>query len=425
MQEKLSKLVNVYKKYGFVGFCKKLYAYIKANYMDKISFKVMFNRKKYHHEIASILKNNKYDRIILWRSSFGYNVPLFQRPQHIANNLAKNNCLVFYEVTTMTDKVKTLKKHSHNIFLINFNNKALNKILMQELKKVDKPKYVQLYSTDWKLSVDNIKNYMNNGFGFIYEYIDDISPELAGTKNIPQNIIDKYNFVMNNKDVYIVVTADALEKDVISQRGKTNMVFSSNGVDYDFFKTYNKNYKYENEFQEILNNKKPIIMYYGALAKWFDYDLIKKLAHTNKYSIVLFGIKYDESFDENLSNEKNIYFMGPRDYKVLKEYAKYADVLTIPFVINNITLATSPVKIFEYMALHKPIVTTDMPECRKYKSVLIGHNHDEFIKKIDEALKLKNDKKYIELLDKEAKENDWSKKAKAIIDLINRDEKNR
>ena len=423
MQEKLSKLVNVYKKYGFVGFCKKLYAYIKANYMDKISFKVIFNRKKYHHEIASILKNNKYDRIILWRSSFGYNVPLFQRPQHIANNLAKNNCLVFYEVTTMTDKVKTLKKHSHNIFLINFNNKALNKILMQELKKVNKPKYVQLYSTDWKLSVENIKNYMNNGFGFIYEYIDDISPELAGTKNIPQNIIDKYNFVMDNKDVYVVVTADALEKDVISHRGKTNMVFSSNGVDYDFFKTYNKNYKYESEFQEILNKKKPIIMYYGALAKWFDYDLIKKLAHSNKYSIVLFGIKYDESFDEAMNNEKNIYFMGPRDYKVLKEYAKCADVLTIPFVINNITLATSPVKIFEYMALHKPIVTTDMPECRKYKSVFIGHNHDEFIKKIDEALKLKNDKKYIALLDKEARENDWSKKAKAIIDLIKRDEK--
>ena len=228
---------------------------------------------------------------------------------------------------------------------------------------------------------------------------------------------------MNNKNTYVIVTADALEKDVISQRGKTNMVFSSNGVDYDFFKTYNKNYKYENEFQEILNKKKPIIMYYGALAKWFDYDLIKKLAHTNKYSIVLFGIKYDESFDENLSNEKNIYFMGPRDYKVLKEYAKYADVLTIPFVINNITLATSPVKIFEYMALHKPIVTTDMPECRKYKSVLIGHNHDEFIKKIDEALKLKNDKKYIGLLDKEARENDWSKKAKAIIDLIAKDER--
>ena len=164
-------------------------------------------------------------------------------------------------------------------------------------------------------------------------------------------------------------------------------------------------------------------MYYGALAKWFDYDLVKKMAKTDKYSIVLFGIKYDESFDKNLINEKNVYFMGSRDYKVLKNYAKYADVLTIPFVINNITLATSPVKIFEYMALHKPIVTTDMPECRKYKSVLIGHNHEEFIKKIDEALKKEKDKKYIELLDKEARENDWSTKAKVIIDLIKKDEK--
>ena len=52
-----------------------------------------------------------------------------------------------------------------------------------------------------------------------------------------------------------------------------------------------KDYKFEKEFQDIINKKKPIIMYYGALAKWFDYDLIKKIAKTNKYSVVLFGIK--------------------------------------------------------------------------------------------------------------------------------------
>ena len=100
MKEKFSKLINVYKKYGFIGFLKKLYAYIVANYLDKICFKVIFNKRKYKKIISEIIKENKYDRIILWRSSFGYNVPLFQRPQHIANNLTKNNCLVFYEVTT-------------------------------------------------------------------------------------------------------------------------------------------------------------------------------------------------------------------------------------------------------------------------------------------------------------------------------------
>ena len=423
MKEKISKLINVYKKYGFIGFCKKLRAYIIANYLDKISFKVLFHKSKYRQIIRDILKENKYDRIILWRSSFGYNVPLFQRPQHIANNLSKNKCLVFYEVTTMTDKIKTIKKHQDNLYLINFNNIALNKILMEELAKITKPKYIQLYCTDWKLSIENIENYLKNGYKFIYEYIDDLSPELSGTKEIPKNITDKYEYVMNHDEIYVIVSAKALEEDVIKRRGKKNLAFSSNGVDYNFFKSYDNGYEYEPEFKNILEQNKPIFLFYGALAKLFDYDLIKKIAKTNKYSIVLFGIKYDGSYDENINNEKNIYFMGPRDYKILKNYAKHADVLTIPFLINNITKATSPVKIFEYMALHKPIVTTDLNECRQYKSVLIGHNHNEFIKKIEETLKLKKDKKYIETLDKEAKENDWSKKAQVIIDLIKKDEK--
>ena len=227
MREKLSKLVNVYKKYGFMGFCKKLYAYIVANYLNKISFAVFFNPKKYRLQLREILNSNNFDRIVLWRSSFGYNVPLFQRPQHIANNLAKSRCLVLYEVTTMTDKVKTLKKFSDNLYLINYNNILLNRLLMDELKKVNKPKYIQLYSTDWKLTVENIENYIKDGFRFIYEYIDDISPELAGTKNIPQNIIDKYDFAMSNKDVYVVVTADLLKQDVIAHRGEENLIFSS------------------------------------------------------------------------------------------------------------------------------------------------------------------------------------------------------
>lgn len=423
MKEKVSKLVNVYKKYGFLGFCKKLRAYIIANYLDKISFEVLLHQKKYQRKIKDILKNEKYERIILWRSSFGYNVPLFQRPQHIANNLSKNKCLVFYEVTTMTDKVKSLKKHQDNIYLFNFNNIKLNKILMEELDKIKKPRYVQLYSTDWKLSIANIENYLNNGYKFIYEYVDHLSPDLAGTKNLPQNIIDKYNYVMSHDNTYVVVTADLLKKDVENHRGKKNLVLSTNGVDYEFFQEFESDFQVDDAFQEVLNKNKPIVMYYGALAKWFDYDLIKKIAKTNNYSVVLLGIKYDDSYDLNINKEENIYFLGSRDYQVLKYYAKKADILMIPFVINDITKSTSPVKIFEYMALNIPIVITDLYECRQYKSVLLSKNHTEFLKNLDKGLTLKKDQKYLKLLDVEAKKNDWSKKARAIIDLIKKDEK--
>ncbi len=65
------------------------------------------------------------------------------------------------------------------------------------------------------------------------------------------------------------------------------------------------------------------------------------------------------------------------------------DVMIIPFVLNEITSSTSPVKLFEYMAMKKPIVTTDMLECRKYKSVLIGKNYEDFIKKIRRSNEIK------------------------------------
>ena len=94
----------------------------------------------------------------------------------------------------------------------------------------------------------------------------------------------------------------------------------------------------------------------------------------------------------------------------------------IPFQINDITRATSPVKIFEYMALQKPIVTTDMNECRKYGSVLIGHDHEEFLAQLEKALTLRHDTAYLELLTKEAQENDWSRKAAAIIEMLKKDE---
>ena len=419
MKEKISKLINVYKKNGFLGFCKKLYAYVVANYFNKISLDVLLRPDHYRAEIKKMLEDDDYDRIVLWRSSFGYNVPLYQRPQHISRNLAKNRCLVLYEVTTMTDKVKTLQKRHDNLWLFNFNNLALTRLLMEALDQTRVPKYVQLYSTDWKLSVQDIGMYMRSGYGFIYEYIDHISPELAGTSSLPVNITQKYDYVMSCDDAFVVVTADLLMQDVISKRGTKRLAYSSNGVDYGFFQKFEENFAFDDAFRQILSRGKPVVCYYGALATWFDYDLVKKIAATGKYSVVLFGIKYDESFDENLPEPvEDLYFLGPRDYHVLKYYARACDVLMIPFRITDITRSTNPVKVFEYMALHKPIVTTDMNECHKYQSILIGESHEDFLHKLERAMSLRQDPEYLALLDREARENDWSYKARAIIDMI-------
>lgn len=426
MRNKLNKVILIIKKDGIFNAIKKIIKYIQAKYISKINlFSYMYiklNYKKVKAQVDEIL-NSDYDRIIIWRSSFGWNVPLFQRPQHIAKQFSNNRCLVFYEITTVTDKVKTFKKINNNLYLVNFNNSAMSKLLFQEVENINKPKYIQFYSTDCTISVEMIKNYINDGYKILYEYIDDISPLLIGTKDLPVNVKCKYEYMLKDtENVFVAVTADEIEKDVTSKRGREKLVFSCNGVDYDHFNKLDTNFELDEEFLSIVKQNKPIIGYYGALASWFDYDMIKYLAKSKpEYNIVLLGIKYDDSFDKaNLKEYKNIYFLGSRDYSILPNYANCFNVCTIPFLINDITKATSPLKLFEYMALEKPIVTTDMIECRKYESVMIAKDNEEFVRLVDKAIEIgkEHNKDYFKLLQKEALENTWEAKALAIVDLL-------
>lgn len=432
MKDKIHKIISIIKKDGIFTAIKKIYKYIKSRYISKINiFSYIYlkiNYKKIKKELDDILNTN-YDRIIIWRSSFGWNVPLFQRPQHISKNFANNNCIVFYETTTVTDKVKTIKKIYDNLYLINMNNNGMRKLLFKELEKINKPKYIQFYSTDSTISVKQLNQYIKDGYKIIYEYIDDLSPLLVGTKELPLNIKNKYEYMLKDtENVFVVVTADEIEKDVIEKRGKEKLVFSCNGVDYSHFSNLNKEIEYDKKFLEILKQKKPIIGYYGALASWFDYDMIKYMAQSKpEYNIVLLGIKYDDSFDKAEVNKySNIYFLGSKSYDILPYYAKCFDVCTIPFLINDITQATSPLKLFEYMALGKPIVTTSMKECKKYKSVMIANDNEEFIRLIDKSISINKEKEseYFELLKKEALENTWEAKAITIINLLKKYENN-
>ena len=426
MGNKINKIKLLLKKDGLGLTIKKVYRYIKAEYISKINIfsfiYVKLNNKKIRSEIDEILKGD-FERIIIWRSSFGWNVPLFQRPQHIETQLSNKKCLIFYEITTVTDKVRTYKKVKDNLYLVNFNNRAIKKLIEEEINKANKPKYIQFYSTDATVSLEELKQYISKGYKAIYEYIDDISPLLIGAKELPVNVKDKYEYMLQDtENVFTVVTADELKKDVLSKRKDEKIVFSCNGVDYKHFTELNEDYKVDEEFARIIEEEKPVIGYYGALATWFDFDLVKKLSKERpEYNIVLLGIKYDGAFDEaHLEEYKNVYFLGSREYKVLPYYAKEFTICIIPFLINSITNATSPVKLFEYMALDKPIVTTAMPECKKYKSVMIANNHEEFINLVDKAVKMnkENSKEYYETLKKEALENTWDAKAGLIVDML-------
>ncbi len=421
MKDKISKFINVTKRDGIIKTIKRTITYITANYINRINIrkriKFKIQKEKLSHEIDSILEG-KYKRILIWRGSFGWNVPLFQRPQQIANCLSEKNCLILYEVTRMTDKIDFIKKEKNNLYLIDYEISKFEKLLFEKLKQINKPKYLQLYSTCWDVKKEEVDMYVNNGFNMLYEYIDDLNPILAGTQELPKNVKDIHNYVISNQDVLVVTSADLLYEDMVKKRGNSNnIILSSNGVDIDHFSKFT-NMKIE-KMEQLKQNYEMIIGYYGALASWIDYELIKKLAnHYKNIAFVFIGIKYDNSLSlSKIEDIENIKFMGKVEYNILPEYAKYFDIAWIPFIINEITLATNPIKVFEYMALKKYIITSALPECKKYKSINIANNYEEFCYLIDNYNNKYNDD-YCKLLEKEAKENSWKYKADEIINLL-------
>ncbi|MDU2658214.1 MAG: glycosyltransferase [Clostridium perfringens] len=414
------RTTEVLKEDGLIEVIKRVLRYIKRRIKDKLDNNALTYRKNYEEANAifhKILKKEKFKAVVVFDSRVGWNIPLFQRSQHMANELTDDGYLYFYRTSEQFDPhVKTVEKLKDRLYLVNMANFALQNAMFDLLKEYKGHKFLSLYSTDVYLDEQYIKEkYIDNGFKIIYEYIDELSDEISG--HLPDFVYDRHKNIIEDKSNIAVGSADKLIEEIEEIRGKENVAMITNGVQYDHWQY--RSDEIPEKLKDIVSKGNPIIGYFGALAKWFDYELLKKVAKERpNYEIVLIGFLYDNSFkDSKIDELENVHYLGIVDYKKLNEYSQYFTISTIPFLLNDITESTSPVKLFEYMAMGHPIVTTDMRECRKYKSVLIGKSHEDFIEKLDFALTLDKKDEYYNYLKEEALANTWREKA-AILDRL-------
>jgi GT2 family glycosyltransferase len=105
--------------------------------------------------------------------------------------------------------------------------------------------------------------------------------------------------------------------------------------------------------------------------------------------IELIGEVSDPSVFEKLRKYPNIIFLGEVPYSQLPGYLSNWGVAIIPFVVNKLTLATNPVKMYEYSAAGIPTVATALPEiisaANDLEGIFISSDSEMFVKNISRA----------------------------------------
>ncbi len=162
--------------------------------------------------------------------------------------------------------------------------------------------------------------------------------------------------------------------------------------------------------------RRKIIGYYGAIAEWFDTDLIETLAKRFPDCCLLLIGADTVNAKGQLAHLPNVVMIGEIPYAELPKYLHAFDVCLLPFKVMPLTLATNPVKVYEYLGAGKPVVTVDLPEMKQFgELVTAAKTTDEFLVAVNDALSEVDATAAKSQRQGFAKEQTWHHRAQALI----------
>lgn len=359
-----------------------------------------------------INKQYKGERFFIFpspSSPWGY---MFQRPQQLARALSSQGHLVLYSVDTSFPEdpdwsTRGLFHLEDNIYLFNDGTKG------RSLSYFADRMIIWQY---WPHQYEGIEYISTQDTIRIMDCIDHISTFLPY-----DSILDDYRKSIEKAHI-VLATSNSIYEDV--KKLRSDCIVVPNGVNTGDFTTNRKHkmsIQEEGVFNEVILLKEKgniLVGYYGAIAEWIDFELIDKISKENpQWQFVFIGEKYPNiEFPDN----DNIHFFERVSYEALLNIVKSFDVAILPFKINDITINTSPVKIFEYMAAQKPIVSTPLPEVFKYEPIFVAEGSEDFENKLQQAIKSKNDENYLRSLEQCSAMNTWESRAKQVVSELHK-----
>lgn len=232
-----------------------------------------------------------------------------------------------------------------------------------------------------------------------------------GFGGMPQDMVDLEHLLMERSDA-VTVTSQWLH-DWAKEKGISTSIVR-NGCDYAHFANL------PSQIYQSAHNR-PVIGYFGAIAEWFDVALVGKIAQAfPECEVLLVGADTVDA-GKALRKLSNVRMLGERPYKELPFYLHSFDVCLLPFQRIPLTLATNPVKVYEYLCAGKEVVCTDLPEISQFGALVHkAADHDAFISAIRASLEQPGGSDVQTARKNFAQQQTWQHRAQELQECVHR-----
>lgn len=199
------------------------------------------------------------------------------------------------------------------------------------------------------------------------------------------------------------------------------MHYFPNAVDYDLFSSIRDAQSPPPRDLDNVGSTK-IIMFCGYLSEVrIDYKLLKLTCEYFPFHLVVVVGKYEESdiIKHRLDVIPNLLILGNRRHEAIPSYLKMAHVTIIPYLCNELNRSVYPLKLNEYLAMGKPVVSTKFsPDLDSFADLIyISSNYEQFLEGVELAL-LENDPQKGKNRVRVAAQNSWEKRVIHLQSLI-------
>jgi len=204
----------------------------------------------------------------------------------------------------------------------------------------------------------------------------------AGFANNTSGILTEERHLIASSDL-VIVTSHWLEQEIGRQDRPVALI--RNATEFEHFNRAPTHVFSDPDGQRVIG-------YYGAIAHWFDVDLVRTVAEAFPQHLVLLIGSDTTGAAQALSDLANVQCTGEVKYSELPYWLHGFDVCLLPFKVEPLTLATNPVKIYEYLSAGKPVVAVDLPEMAQFgKRVRVAGTPLAFVEEVADALAATDD----------------------------------